>query len=123
MAAGQMRVRGMVSLQSGQGTFSVPFDYAAAMDELFPPVSIEVVDGATDQALIVLGTGGLTIIQGLFLTSSVAVSVKLGAAGSNVAIALAANAPLLLMGCSLTAVSITNASGETAIITYTCSGT
>lgn len=123
MAAGTMRTHILTSVQSQHGVYTLPADFAAAMDEVFPPVSIEVADGVTDQSLIALGTGGLTTIHGLMIVSTVAISVKLGAAGSNVAIALAANAPLVLMGTSLTAVSLTNASGETAVVTYAVSGT
>ena len=123
MAAGIMRVRGTASLQTAHGVYPLPFDFAASMDEVFPPATIEVADATTDQALIVLGTGGLTTIQGLVIVSNVAISVKLGAAGSNVAVALAAHAPLVLMGISLTAVSLSNAAGETASVTYCVAGT
>jgi hypothetical protein len=123
MAAGMMRAHVRMSAQSPYGVYTLPVDYAASMDELIPPVTIEVADGTTDQALIILGAAGLTTIQGLMIVSTVAITVKLGAAGANVALALAANAPLVLMGTSLTAVSISNASGEVALVTYSVGGT
>jgi hypothetical protein len=123
MAAGIMRARGSVStITFGLGLGS-QFDYAAAMDELFPQATIELADGVTDQALIVLGTGGLTTLHGLYLLSTEAISVKLGTTGGNLAFTLAANAPLLLMGINLTLVSLSNASGATAMVTYSAGGT
>ena len=123
MAAGIMRTQIRAAVQTQHGSYPLPIDYAAAMDEVFPPVTIEVADGVADQSLIALGAGGLTTIQGLALVSTVAISVKLGAAGSNVAIALAANAPVVLMGIALAAVSVSNSSGETALVTWMCAGT
>jgi hypothetical protein len=117
-----MRVRGSITTMTpGLGSGS-PFDYAQAMDELFPQVTIELADGVTDQALIVLGTGGVTTIQGLALSSTEAISVKLGSTGGNLAFTLTAGAPLVLMGISLTLVSLSNASGAVALVTYTCGG-
>lgn len=123
MAAGMMRAHIMAAVQTQYGTYPLPVDYAAAMDEVFPPVTIEVADGVTDQSLIAFGTGGLTTIQGLMIVSTVAISVKLGTAGSNVAIPLAANAPMVLMGITLAAVAVSNSSGETALVTWMCAGT
>lgn len=118
-----MRAHIIAAVQTQHGVYPLPIDYAAAMDEVFPPVTIEVADGVTDQSLIALGAAGLTTIQGLMIVSTVAISFKLGAAGSNVAIALAANAPVVLMGIGLSAVSVSNSSGETALVTWMCAGT
>jgi len=123
MPAGTMRARTTVSLTTPYGTYSLPVDFAASMDEIVPPVTIEVANGVTDQALIILGTSGIETIQALAIVADVAISVKLGVAGSNVAFALAAGAQLVLMGTSLTAVSVSNASGGVALITYAAAGT
>jgi hypothetical protein len=122
MAAGFMRARGSVTTMTPGLGIGSPFDYAQAMDELFPQATMELADGVTDQALIVLGTGGVITIQGLALSSTEAISVKLGSTGGNLAFTLAAGAPLVLMGISLTLVSLSNASGAMAVVTYTCGG-
>jgi hypothetical protein len=123
MAAGTVRTRLTSSLVTARATFQLPLDFAQSCDEVAGPLVIEVADATTDQSLIVLGAAGLTTIQALVVVSDAAISLKLGTAGSNVAFALAANAPFLLMGTSLTAVAVSNASGGVALVTYLVGGT
>lgn len=78
------------------------------------PFNAQVADSVTEQAIIVLGTQGLTTITALILTSDQDISVTYGAAGSNVPIPLSANGLHAMSNTSLTALSISNASGSTA---------
>ncbi len=105
------------------GSWTAPVDYAESVDELYPPFTIEVADGASDVSLLTSGAAGLTTIQTLYIVSTEAITLKLGVAGSNVAFALAAKAPLRLCGTSLTALSVSNASGNTARVTCLLGGT
>jgi hypothetical protein len=74
--------------------------------------------GITDQLLIDIGTGGIATVAQLALVSDQNISIKFGATGSNVAITVLANAPILLSGIAQTLVYLSNASGNTANITY-----
>ena len=124
MPAGTVRAQVKVSLSTPYGTSVLPVDFAASADEAIPPVTVEVANAVTDQSLIVIGAaGGIETIQAIAIVADVAISVKLGVAGSNVAFPLAAGAPFVLMGTSLTAVSISNNSGGVALVTYACAGT
>ncbi len=74
--------------------------------------------GITDQLLIDIGTGGIATVAQLALVSDQNISIKFGATGSNVALTVLANAPILLSGIAQTLVYLSNASGNTANITY-----
>jgi hypothetical protein len=66
--------------------------------------------GLTDQTIV---PSGMTTVTGLELYADQDISVKLGAVGTNVAFSLAAFCPLALLGVSLSAVTVSNASGST----------
>lgn len=86
------------------------------------PITITVATGTTEQAIVTLGTQGLTTITALWITSDVNISVTYGAAASNVPVALNAGAVHCMSGTSLTALSFTNTSGSLATITYVIAG-
>ncbi len=123
MAAGTVRTTMTTTVLSPYGQMAMPVEYSEAVDEVYPPFTIEVADGASDTSLLSAGAAGLTTIQSLFILSTEAITLKLGVAGSNVAFALAAKAPLRLCGTSLTAASVSNASGSTALVTVMMGGT
>jgi len=123
MAAGSVRTTIQTIIQTPYAQYPLIVEYAESVDEVYAPFSIEVPDGASDTSLLTAGAAAITTIQTLFLVSSVDITVKLGAAGSNVAFALAAKAPLRLPGTSLTAASVSNASGSTALLTCVIGGT
>ena len=123
MAAGTVSGDLALSVTTSYGSYPFPITYAQSVDEVYPPFTFEVADGATDTSLLTAAAAALTTVQVLQIVSTVAVTLKLGAAGSNVAFALAAKAPLTLMGTSLTALSISNASGSTAMVTLMIAGT
>lgn len=123
MAAGTMRTTMTTEVLTAYGRYPLAWDYAESVDEVYPPFTVEIADGASDSSLLSGGGAGISTIHSLFLVSTVAITVKLGAAGSNVAFALAAKAPLRLTGTSLTALSVSNASGSTALITCILGGT
>ena len=123
MAAGTIRTTMTTEVLTAYGRYTLPWDYAESVDEVYPPFTIEVADGASDTSLLSSGAPGIATVQSLFIVSTVAVTLKLGVAGSNVAFALAAKAPLRLAGTSLTALSVSNASGSTALVTCILGGT
>lgn len=86
------------------------------------PITITVATGTTEQAVITIGTQGLTTITALWITSDVNISVTYGAAASNAPVALNAGAVHCMSGTSLTALSFTNNSGSLATITYVIAG-
>lgn len=119
--AGVVRLRALmtVSLQGEVHEAGKPF--ADATQTITNGVSGQttVATATTDHALTV---DGVSTITALYLKSDQAISVKLGASGSNVAFALAAYCPLTLIGTSLSAVYLSNASGYTASIDYVVAG-
>lgn len=120
MAAGLVTTRLTTELRLPGATMPYVLEYSEACDELVGATVLEIANGVTDESLL---PSGLTTIQTLLVVSTVAITVKLGVAGSNVAFALAARAPLRLCGTSLTAASISNNSGEIALVTRVIAGT
>ena len=96
--------------------------HAVSQTRWVGPITITVVTGTTEQAIIALGTQGLTTITALWITSDVNISVTYGAAASNVAVPLNAGAVHCMSGTSLTALSFTNNSGSLATISYMIAG-
>lgn len=109
---------------SGPAGLDGPFaaQYAQSVTKWTGKRHMTLATAITDQSLIDIGTGGLTTINAFMIMSDQAISVKFGAAGANVAVALVANAPLCLAGLSLTALSLSNASGNTAQVDYALAG-
>ena len=105
---------------SGAEPFEVEF--AASATKWSGARHMTLPDAVTDQSLIDIGGGGVTTVNAFALVADQAISVKLGAAGSNVALALAAGAPLCMAGLSLTSLSLSNASGLTAQVDYVVAG-
>jgi len=123
MPAGTFRARVYPSILTPFGTYSMPVDFAQTVDEVFGPHTYEVPNGTTDQSIPGIATAGLTTVQALVIVADQTIAVKLGAAGSNVAVSMSAQAPLCLLGTSLTAVSLSNSSGNTANVTLMVGGT
>src|SRR3990167_416566 len=96
--------------------------HAVSQTRWVGPVTITVATGTTEQAIITLGTQGLTTITALWITSDVNISVTYGAAASNVPIALNAGAVHCMSGTSLTALAFTNNSGSLATVSYMAAG-
>lgn len=119
--AGVARLQAKLSIQlQGQLlTPEAPVDVALAIDEGSTGVK-QVATGQTDQALT---APGIVTFSGVYLLADQDISIKLGATGSNVAFTLSAGYPLTLLGTSLTTISLSNASGSTANVTYALVGT
>jgi hypothetical protein len=100
----------------------MPLEYQASITKWFGPHSLTVADGVSEQAIVPLGTGGLTTITFVQITSDVAVSVTYGTANVNVPVSLAAGGMHTLAGTSLTAIAISNGSGSTANVRYLAGG-
>ena len=121
------------------GTFRAKVDVSLAMLGKFPDLlrsdrgvnvdegasyTFELPDSTTDQSLIVIGVaGGIETVTCLAIMADQVISLKLGAAGSNVAFTLTANVPVVLPGISLSAVSVSNSSGSTANVQCFLAGT
>jgi hypothetical protein len=111
-------------VKSRYGTIGpLPITSELQVDEWVGPFATEVTTGTTEEAIIPIGTQGLTTVTACLFTSSHAVSITYGVAANNVPIDLAAGGVHLLSGCALTAISISNASGSTATCTYFLAGT
>lgn len=95
---------------------------AEAVTNWVGPFSIEIATGVSEQSLIVIGTQGMTTITDFFITADQNISVTYGAAGSNVPVPLNAGGVHVLGKTSLTAISVSNASGSTAKVTYAAGG-
>lgn len=86
------------------------------------PFATQVADGAAEQAIIALGTQGLTTVTAVLITSDRNISITYGAAASNVPVNLDANGFHAMSGTSLTAIAISNSSGAAALVTYMLAG-
>jgi hypothetical protein len=121
--SGVARAEAKLTVDSNQG-IAGPFSVlcAESVTNWVGPFTIQIATGASEQSVIVIGTQGLTTITDIMITSDTAISVTYGAAASNVPVPLGANKVHLVTGTSLTALSITNASGVTATVTYLVAG-
>lgn len=121
--AGVARAEAKLAIDSNQGGVN-PFSVlcAESVTNWVGPFTIQIATGVSEQSVIVIGTQGLTTITDVMITSDTNISVTYGAAGSNVPVPLGANKCHLITGTSLTALSITNASGDTATVTYLVAG-
>src|SRR3990167_1816154 len=70
------------------------------------PFTIPIVAGFAEQAIVVLGTQGLTTITACLITADANISVTYGVAANNVHIALNANGFHCLAATSLTNITI-----------------
>ena len=96
--------------------------HSIAQTEWVGPFTTQVATGTTEQALIAVGTQGLTTITALLITSNQNVSVTYGTAASNAPVTLDMNGVHCMSGTSLTEITISNNSGNTALITYFIAG-
>lgn len=120
--AGVVRTKAQMSVQGAVGLGSFPYDRALGVTKWFGPHNIEIADGVSEQSIVALLTQGLTTITHLAITSDQNISVTFGAAGSNTPTPLNAFGLHLMTGTSLTAVSLSNASGFTAKVTLAVAG-
>jgi hypothetical protein len=100
----------------------LPILHQLSVTEWFGPHTVQVADGVSEQSLTALGTGGLTTITVLEITSDRNISITYGAAGSNAPVNLDANGVHAMSGTSLTALAVSNSSGATALVTYSLGG-
>lgn len=123
--AGVARLEGRMIVSTPLGDLSFPggaVQSSEAVTAWVGPTTVSVPTATSEQSLVVLGTQGLTTITDFFITSDQDISVTYGTAVSNVPVALGANKFHALCGTSLTAISVTNTSGESANVTYFASG-
>ena len=119
MPNGVSAVKAEIALRDRYGTIGpLRVSHNIAQTEWVGPFTTQVTTGTTEQSLLALGTQGLTTITALFLTSDQNISVTYGTAASNAPVDLNANGVHCMSGTSLTAVAISNSSGNTALITY-----
>lgn len=82
----------------------------------------EVATATTDQDIPISTTTGITTIQAIYVKSNYAISLRQTASDPD-SISITANYPTLIMGTSMTALKVSNASGSTALITLGIWGT
>lgn len=118
--AGVVRAEGKLSIAGPDGVAGPPdLVFSLAVTKWFGPSTVTIATGVTAQALIVIGTQGLTTIQALLIKSDQLITVSYN---SGTAFQVSAGGFHLLAGTSLTGVTITNASGSTANVTYIAGG-
>ncbi|SRR6266849_4164577 len=78
------------------------------------PLLVQVVTGVSGQAVRIIGTQGITTVTGLLITSDQTISVGYN---GGTAITLIASGFHMFSDTSVTAIAITNASGNTANVT------
>ncbi len=79
------------------------------------PLLVRVLTGVSGQAVRIIGTQGITTVTGLVITSDQTISVSYN---GGTAIPLTANGFHMFSNTSITAMAITNASGNTANVTH-----
>lgn len=112
---GAMRLRVMSSLFGSIGARG-PLDreITVAGDEPFE-YEVDIPTGTTEQALpIITANGGIETVNALVIASNKDISVTLGAAASNAPIPIHAGGFLALGPTTLTAIALSNSSGDTA---------
>ena len=123
---GVSRVEARMSIVDRNGTVSypanVPLRHQLSQTEWFGPHTVQVADGVSEQSLPALGTGGMTTVTALFITSDTNISITYGASASNAPVPLNANGVHEMSGTSLTAIAVSNSSGATALVTYFLAG-
>jgi len=121
--AGVARAMAKLTVSGELGDVGLPtMQSAESVTNWFGPTTVEIATGVSEQSIVVIGTQGLTTITDFQITSDQAISVTYGLAGNNVPVPLGANKFHLIAGTSLTALSITNVSGNTAKVTYFVAG-
>ena len=124
---GNFRVKSDVwlAMQGGQPNH-MGFDRGTSVDEGVA-YTFELATGTTDQVFIVIDpapdSGGIETVTCLAIVADQTISLKLGAAGSNVAFTMTANEPVILQGISVTEASVSNSSGSTANVRVMIAGT
>lgn len=111
-----------LSIRDRFGTYPLEVVHSLSQTEWFGPYTVQVADAVTEQSLTALGTGGLTTVTALLITSDVNISLTYGTAANNEPIPLNANGFHLMSGTSLTAIAVSNSSGSTANVTYFVAG-
>jgi len=118
-----MRVEGKMRVDGPLGSTSpLALLVSRTVTAWLGPFTIPIVAGLNEQAIVVLGTQGLTTVTALLITADADISVTYGVAANNVPIPLNANGFHLLADTSLTAITITTAASVTANLTYFLGG-
>ena len=120
------RLEARMKIVDRHGTVRYPVNgsltHQLSQTEWFGPYTVQVADGVSEQSLTALGTGGLTTVTALLITSDTNIAITYGAAASNVPVDLNANGIHAISGTSLTAIAVSNSSGATALVTYFLAG-
>lgn len=96
--------------------------HSITQTEWVGPFTARVVTGTVEESILAIGTQGLTTITALIITSDQNISITYGTAASNAPVDLNANGVHCMSGTSITALAISNSSGNTALITYFIAG-
>ena len=96
--------------------------HSIAQTEWVGPFTVQIPTATVEQAIVVFGTYGLTTVTALLITSNQNISITYGAAASNVPVNLDAYGVHCMSGTSVTEITVSNSSGNTALITYFLAG-
>jgi hypothetical protein len=121
-----MRLTGNLAISASSVSLQtpIPLDFFLTPQLTFA-YEVSLPTGITDQPLsAIVSAGGITTVQALIIMPKGPISLKLGTVGSNQAFTLGgSNSGLILLGTSLTAVSVSNSSGQTVFVGIIIAGT
>ena len=120
-----LRIKTEISLQANVGLVGpLKFEKSIAVDEWYGPYTLEVATASTEVATgIFTANIGLTTMTAFAIFSDQTISVTYGTAASNAPVTLTANGFHVMQDTSLTEVTLSNSSGNTANVTIFCAGT
>ena len=123
--AGVVRMKIEVSLNANLGLVGpMKLEKSLAVDEWYGPYTLEVATGSTEVATgIFTANIGLTTMTAFVITSDQTISVTYGTAASNAPVTLTAGGFHAMQDTSLTEVTISNSSGNTANVLMWAAGT
>lgn len=123
--AGVVRMKVEVSLNANVGLVGpLKFEKSIAVDEWYGPYTLEVATASVEVATgIFTANIGLTTMTAFAITSDQTISVTYGTAASNAPVTLTAGGFQAMQDTSLTEVTISNSSGNTANVTVWAAGT
>lgn len=120
-----VRAKCEVSVTSNVGLVGpMKLEQSLAVDEWYGPYTLEVATSSTEVATgIFTANIGLTTMTAFFITSDQTISVTYGAAASNAPVTLTAGGFHAMQNTSLTEITLSNSSGNTANVTIWAAGT
>ena len=120
-----LRIKTEISLNANVGLVGpLKLEKSIAVDEWYGPYTLEVATASVEVATgIFTANIGLTTMTAFAIFSDQTISVTYGLAASNAPVTLTANGFHVMQDTSLTEVTLSNSSGNTANVTIFAAGT